>query len=87
MDTHQRMQLSFDVGGRRPDDAAIKLSGALTLQAELAKGAQIHIRVSGEDGEIIAEGYGRVTGVSFDDEFDDFGEVCRTTRQHKIKLA
>lgn len=83
----QRPQLTFDVGGDAPDTAILRLSGGVVLDRELEKGAEIHMQVVGMDGEVVANGYGRVVSVQFKDTLDEHGHVASTERVHGIKLT
>lgn len=81
------VQLSFEVGGQPPDTAILRLSGGVVLQRELSKGDEIHMQVVGMDGEIVADGYGRVVSIQFKDKLDDDGNVVSTERVHGIKIS
>jgi hypothetical protein len=55
---HEMTQLSFDVGGTRPNVASLKISGGLALGREMKKGETVGIRIIGPDGELLAESDG-----------------------------
>lgn len=78
-------QLSFDVGGSRPNVASVKVSGGLALTRELRKGETVGIRLFDADGQILAEGDGPVTAVGFRDKRNKYGEVESTERTHTVK--
>lgn len=78
-------QLSFDVGGARPNVASLKISGGLSIGRELKKGERVGIRIIGMDGELLAESDGTVTGISFKDKRNKHGDVESTERAHTIK--
>lgn len=80
-------QLTFDVGGDVPDTAILRLSGGLVLDQELEKGAEVHVVVSGMDGEVIGNAYGRVVSVMFKDRIGEAGEVVAVERIHGLKVS
>ena len=81
-----QQQFSFDVGGNQPDEAILRLSGAVHVHRELQKGEEVHLQVVDADGKPVADGYGRVTGITFKDTWDDEGDVT-TQRIHSIKVS
>lgn len=80
-------QLSFDVGGNPPDVSVLRISGGAMVHRELAKGDEVHLVVAGMDGEVVADGYGRVVAVSFKDKLDKDGVVTGTERIQTIKVT
>jgi hypothetical protein len=80
-------QLTFDVGGNPPDLSILRVSGGAMLHKELAKGDEVHMIVSGMDGEIVADGYGRVVAVAFKDKLDEHGVVTATERIQTIRIT
>lgn len=82
---HEMTQLSFDVGGASPNVASLKISGGLGLSRELRKGEMVGIRIISADGVILAESDGYVTGVSFKDKRNKYGEVESTEPAHTVK--
>ncbi len=80
-------QLSFEVGGDPPDFASIKITGGLALAREMHKGETVGIRIIDADGQILAEGDGPVTAVTFKDKRNKFGGVESTERAHTVKVA
>lgn len=84
----RQMKLTFDVGGETPEIAILRLSGGIVLERELKKGAEIHIEVTDTlDGQVVANGYGRVTSVRFDDKLDEDGYVQKCERITGIKVS
>jgi hypothetical protein len=81
------LQLSFDVGGAKPDKATLKLSGSVVLDAELKKGDEVYLRLINADGEPIADAQGHVSTVAFKDIRDKDGFVLGTERGHTVKLG
>lgn len=79
-------QLSFEVGGKQPDQAVIRISGSVHLDKELKKGDEIHLTIGDMDGEVVANGYGRITQVAFKDQMEE-GQVVATERIHTAKVA
>lgn len=79
-DRDRDVQLSFDVGGERPNVASVKISGGLALSRELSKGETVGIRIIDADGQILAEGDGPVSSVGFRDKRNKYGEVESTER-------
>lgn len=82
----QQEQLSFDVGGQIPDVGVLKVGGQLMVGTDVSKGTEVHIVVSGMDGEVIANGYGHVVGVAFKDVYKD-GDIVGTERIHAVKVT
>lgn len=80
-------QLTFDVGGKTPDFASLKISGGMSLTRELRKGEPVAVRIIGPDGELIAEGDGYIASVGFKDKRNKFGDVESTERTHTARLA
>ncbi len=80
-------QLTFDVGGDMPDTAVLRLSGGMILDREIEKGAEIHLVVSGMDGEVLGNAYGRVVSVMFRDRVGEAGDVVAVERVHGIKVS
>ncbi len=85
-DDHEMTQLSFEVGGEKPNVASVKVSGGLALTRELRKGETVGIRIIDVDGQILAEGDGPVTSVAFKDKRGKYGEVESTERAHTVKV-
>lgn len=79
-------QLSFLVGGRDPDISIIRVSGGITSTQDLRKEQEVHVVVSTMDGEVVANGYGYVVGVSFKDNYKD-GVVDSTDRIQTVKVS
>lgn len=79
-------QLTFDVGGNQPDKALVRFSGDAFVHRHLTKGEEVHLQVVDADGQVVADGYGRVVGVSFRDKLED-GNVVETTRVHSVKFS
>jgi hypothetical protein len=83
-----QQQLTFDVGGESPTKALIRFSGSVFVHRELPKGEEVHLQVVGADGEVVADGYGRVVGVAFKDEYDaKTKELVDTVRVHSVKVS
>ncbi|MGD0386384.1 MAG: hypothetical protein ABSB73_09640 [Solirubrobacteraceae bacterium] len=80
-------RLSLDVGGEQPSTATLKISAALGLANELAKGDRVAIRIIGFDGQILAEGDARIIAVTFRDHFDEYGNVAFVKRAHTAKVS
>lgn len=85
MDEHEMTQLSFEVGGAKPNLASLKISGGMGLARELRKGEQVGIRILGMDGEVLAESDGHVTSIAFKDKRNKYGDVESTERSHTIR--
>lgn len=83
----QQVQLTFDVGGDAPDTAILRLSGGVILDREVQKGTEVHLVVSGMDGEVIGYAYGRVVSVMFKDRIGEAGEVVAVERIHGLKVS
>lgn len=83
----QQLELTFNVGGDKPSRAILSVSGRVHVHRELDKGEEVHLQVVGPDGEIVADGYGRVVGVAFKDKFDKDGELVETERLHQVKVT
>ena len=80
-------QLTFSVGGETPSTAVVRISGAIHVHRELAKGEETHVQVVDADGVCVADGYGAVVAVSFKDRRDEHGSVTETERTHTLKVA
>lgn len=80
------MQLTFDVGGSAPDKAIVRFTGDALVHRQLLKSEEVHLQLVDADGVVVADGYGRVVGVSFRDKLED-GEVVETTRVHSVKFS
>lgn len=80
-------QLTFNVGGSAPTKSRAGVSGRLFTHRELSKGEEVHLQVVDADGEVVADGYGRVLAVAFKDKFDADGELVETERFHSIKVT
>lgn len=87
MDDPEMVQLSFNVGGEKPNVASLKISGGLGLTRELRKGETVGIRIMDADGQIIAEGDGPVTAIAFRDKRNKYGDVESTERAHTVKVV
>lgn len=90
----QQVQLTFDVGGDAPDTAILRLSGGVILDREVQKGTEVHLVVSGMDGEVIGNAWwrldledGRVVSVMFKDRIGEAGEVVAVERIHGLKVS
>ncbi len=81
-------QLSFDVGvaGGQPDFASLKISGDLGIGQDLKRRRSVQVSVTTEDGELLAQASGVVTGIAFRDKEDKHGNVT-VERIHTITLA
>lgn len=77
----QQVQLTFDVGGDAGDAAGV------ALDREVQKGTEVHLVVSGMDGEVIGNAYGRVVSVMFKDRIGEAGEVVAVERIHGLKVS
>lgn len=87
-DESTNVQLTFEVGGEPPTKAVFTLSGRPFAHRELAKGEEVHLQIVDADGEVVADGYGRVVGVAFKDVIDkDTGSVLGTERIHSVKVS
>lgn len=87
MDNDREMtQLSFDVGGEKPNLASVKVSGGFGLSRELRKGETVGIRIIDADGQVLAEADGPVTAITFKDKRNKYGEVESTERGHTVKV-
>lgn len=87
-DQQNPVQLTFDVGGTPPNTAVVTLSGRPFCHRELAKGEEVHLQLVDADGQIVADGYGRVIGVAFKDKLDkDSGDVVSVERVHSIRVT
>lgn len=80
-------QLSFHVGGNAPDTAIVRVSGGVIAKRDLEKGEELHMQIVDMDGEVIADGYGRVLAVTFKDTVDEHGTVTATERVHSAKIT
>ena len=78
-------QLTFDVGGERPNVASLKISGGLALSREMRKGEMVGIRIIDADGQILAEWDGHVTAIAFKDKRNKHGIVESTERSHTVR--
>lgn len=85
--TQQPSQLTFNVGGEKPDTAVLRFSGGLMLDRELAKGEELHVQVVDTDGVVVGNAYGRVVTVAFKDKVDEHGSVTSTERVHSAKVS
>ncbi len=83
----QLKQLTFGVGGEEPTISIVRVSGGATLQQDLDKGDEVHVIVSTMDGEIVADGYGRVVAVAFKDHYDEHGTITQTERVQTVKIS
>lgn len=86
MDDPEMVQLTFEVGGAKPTVASLKISGGLGIARELRKGEVIGIRIIDADGQMLAEGDGPVTSISFRDKRNKYGDVESTERAHTVKV-
>lgn len=86
-ETSQPPQLSFDVGGSKPDTAILRMSGGVFVHRQLQKGEEVHVQVVDADGVVVADGYGRVVGILFKDKLDEHGVVTATERVHSVKVS
>lgn len=84
--TQTQEQLSFDVGGAEPDTGVVRIGGGLMVNSDLVKGAEVHVVLSGMDGEVISNGYGHVVAVAFKDVYKD-GDIVGTERIHTVKIS
>lgn len=84
----QVQQLTFEVGGEPPTSTLLRMSGGVFTHRELRKGEEVHLQVVDADGQIVADGYGRVIGVAFKDKLDkETGDVVETERVHSVKVS
>lgn len=83
--TSRPQQLSFDVGGTRPSQIKLALSGKVPVDRQLLKGQRVAVHIIDDDGEILADAHGTVTAIAFVDKADSDGLVT-TTREQKITL-
>lgn len=83
----QAKQLTFDVGGNEPDINIVRVSGGAIVQQDLEKGQEVHVVVSTMDGELVADGFGRVVSVAFKDKVDELGSVVQTERIQTVKIS
>ena len=83
----QQVQLSFEVGGAKPQIAIVRLSGGAVVHRELQKGEEIHMQVVDMDGVVVADGYGKVVQVAFKDKLDEQGTVTASERIHTVKMS
>lgn len=81
----EQLTLDFTVGGHRPDQAKLSITGKLPIDQQLLKGHEVDIQIS-RNGEVIAEATGTVVAIAFSDKTDKELNVT-TTRDHKIRLA
>lgn len=79
-------QLTFDVGGELPEVGLVRFSGSVFVDRDLPKGEEVHLQVVGRDGEILANGYGKVVAVSFKDTVDKY-ENTHTERIHSVQVS
>ena len=86
MNSDDRVQLSFDVGGATPDVASIKVSGGFGLAREMRKGETVGVRIIDADGQILADADGYVVAVQFKDKRNKYGDVESTERSHTVKV-
>lgn len=87
MATDEKAQLTFDVGGNKPDKAVLRFSGGLMLDRELAKGEELHVQVVDMDGQVVGNAYGRIVSIAFKDKLDEHGAVTETERTHSAKVS
>jgi len=87
MATDERAQLTFDVGGNKPDKAVLRFSGGLMLDRELTKGEELHVQVVDMDGTVVGNAYGKIIAVTFKDKLDEDGFVTSTERVHSAKVS
>lgn len=85
--TDTAQQLTFEVGGEKPTESLLRVSGGIYTSRELAKGEEVHLQVVDADGTVVADGYGTVVGVAFKDKRDEHGHVSSTERSHSVKVA
>ncbi len=84
--TQQAGQLSFNVGGEVPDVGTLKVSGQLHVHRDLEKGTAVHLQIVDDDGQVVADGYGRCSAVTFKERMEE-GSVVGTERAHTVKLT
>lgn len=80
-------QLTFDVGGDKPTESILRVAGGMYTTRELSKGEEVHIQVVDADGQVVADGYGRITTVAFKDKIDEHGSVTATERLQGAKIT
>ena len=85
--TDTAKQLTFDVGGEKPTESVLRMSGGVFTQRELKKGEELHLQVVDADGVVVADGYGRVVSVLFKDTIDEHGTVTATERIQGAKIT
>lgn len=80
----RNMQLSFDVGGQRPQGIKLAIGGKIGVDRQLLKGERVMVNVCDENGEIICHAPGTVTAIAFVDKTKE--GFTETTREQKITL-
>lgn len=87
METQIPVPPTFEVGGERPTSQVATISGRPFMHRELQKGEDIHLQlISVEDGEVVADAYGKVVGVAFKDRQEKDGSV-KVERVHSVKVS
>lgn len=83
-------QMTLMVGGEELDDmqptGSYSIGGKLAAAGELAKGAQVRVVVTDEDGQLVATGVGIVGALTFRQHESKDG-VRWTERQHRVKVV
>ncbi|HEY7621700.1 MAG TPA: hypothetical protein VH834_18110 [Solirubrobacteraceae bacterium] len=87
MNEHEEIQLTLDVGGDEPEGASFRMTGGMRLAEELRMGTPLAVRVIGADGELLAEGDGEVTSVSFRRHPETTARPAWTERIHGVTLS
>lgn len=82
-----QQQITFTVGGNAPDKSLLTIGGRFHADRELRKGEEIHVQVVDTDGEVVANAYGKVVKIAFDDKYDADGELVQTERVHGLKVT
>ena len=84
----RQAQLTFDVGGGKPETAILRLSGVVVLDRELMKSTELHIEITDTlVGDMVGNGYARIDSVEFVDRRDEHDNVSTTERIHKAKVS
>lgn len=80
-------QMTLDVGGGEEQIiiGSYGVSGRLAAFSELAKGAEVRVVISNEDGEVVSTSIGHVAQIAFKDHRKG-DTVVFTERKHTVKL-
>lgn len=85
--TDTAQQLTFDVGGEKPTESLLRISGGIFTSRELSKGEEVHLQVVDADGAVVADGYGRVLAIAFKDKADEHNNITATERVQSVKVS